>query len=272
MNILKDKREYKISDDIFQKILLEFRNAIFENHKTIKEMNDVDYDYNMKTIKCEELVEIIDSFKDNTVKIKETQNNVLIFYGNPSITIQVLLESIQNCQMINIVIQDMYYAVNKLIVELFIDILKDFRLKNIVSFSKYEGKKEFELETKEIDKIYFIGNKNSYQLLENSINAEVKYIPFDCLDIYCEDEEYDDFARDILEYAIENGYEAEITDEIPVDVAINYLNQYGNGFCSLILSKNKESIDKFKKEIASEYVFANENPFNKKIKLAKIYE
>ena len=48
---------------------------------------------------------------------------------------------------------------------------------------------------------------------------------------------------------------------MPVDEAINTLNEYGEKYCSIILTKDAEAVKRFKEEIKSKFVFANENPF-----------
>lgn len=255
----------EISQSTFNKIVKEFKTEILENRKSIKELNDIDYKYNKKIIDVNDLVEVIDSYCDKPIVNIETKQNLVLYYGNPVITAQVLLESIQNSQKVHIVIQNMCYAVNKFLVELFIDILKDYKIINTVSFSNYEGKEMIKEAVKTVDSVYCIGNKNLYTVLKNEI--DIKFIPFDCLDIYVDDEEYEDFSREVLNTAIENGYEAEIYEDMQVDTAIKYLNEFGNSFCILILSKCKENIDKIKKELNYKKIFVNENPFKEKILL-----
>ena len=46
------------------------------------------------------------------------------------------------------------------------------------------------------------------------------------------------------------------------DEVIEEINTNGYGYCSLLLSKEKKKIDRFKNEINSKYVLINENPFN----------
>ncbi len=65
---------------------------------------------------------------------------MVVYYGNPVVTIELCLLALLNGQMINLVIDDMCLGVNKLIVELYKDILRDYKLFDIVTFNNYEKK------------------------------------------------------------------------------------------------------------------------------------
>ena len=60
-----------------------------------------------------------------------------------------------------------------------------------------------------------------------------------------------------------NQYEIEVFTKDNLDNIIGQINEFGNGFCSVLLSRNKEHIKKFKEEVESEIVCVNENPYNK---------
>jgi hypothetical protein len=231
----------------------------------------MDYKYDKLIIDVEDLILEVEKYQSRLVIQSKTENNMAIYYGNPVITINVLLESLQNCQIINLVIQEVCYGVNKLLFELYKEILKKFGLSNIASFNNYENKADFEANIKKIDKVFFVGNHNLYSILRRTDKTKLEYIPFENIDIYCEDEQYDDFANEIFNYAIKYGYEAEVFDEMEIDSAIEYFNQYGNKFCALILTSNKEHMEKFKNELDYQYVFANENPFAIKKTFKSLY-
>ena len=249
----------EISNNTFNKIVKEFKSEILQNSKSIKQLNDLDYKYNKKIVDVNDLAKAIDLYYDKTVVSTQQKYILVLYYGNPLITIRVLLESLQNNQKVQIIIQNMCYAVNKFLVELFIDVLKNYKIKSFISFTNYEGKEKIKEVVQNSDAVYCIGNKNLYTILKDEI--DIKYIPFDCLDIYVDDEEFEDFSREVLNVAIENGYEAEIYEGMDLDTAIKYLNEFGNGLCILILSKSKENVDKFKSELNYKKIFVNENPF-----------
>ena len=92
-----------------------------------------------------------------------------------------------------------------------------------------------------------------------------KYIPFDCLDILVFGTKYEDFARDVLNVAIESDIETEIYEDMKEDVAVEYLNQYGNKYMILLLGTNKEKLKSVAEKLNYKYILINENPFDKKI-------
>lgn len=259
--MLAKKKNFKISNDVFKKILRDLKSEIKENKKEISRLNDIDYEYNKKIIYIDNIVEIIDSFYKKDVQVKETKNVVVAYYGDPCITIQLCLSALLNCQMLNIIIDDMCLGVNKLIVELYKEILREYRIFDVVSFSNYENK-EYISENKEvIDKMYCLGDKNLYTICRHINGLDIEYVPFNVIDIYCEDEDLYDLAREVFNCCYESGIESEIYEDMSFDETVEVLNNYGENYCSVILTKNEVYMKRFKNEIKSKYVFINENPF-----------
>lgn len=262
MKFIIDRIDYEMTDDLFQKIREKFKKEVLANKKEIAELAKEDRQYNNKKVTVEDLVETIELFNDAKV-VSKKKNNIVFYYGNVQVTIQVLLESIRCQNTINICIENQSLAVNKLLVRLFEEILKDFKIKKCVSFNTYKIK-EVEDDLELFDTAIFIGNRNLYNLLRDKTSNE-KYIPFDCLDILVLGNKYEDFAREVLNVAIESDVEAEIFEDMKKEIAIDYLNQYGNKYMLLILAANKKDAEEIKNNINYKHVLINENPFEKKI-------
>ena len=270
MELLTKKDNFKISNDVFKKIIRDLKSEIKENRKGVEKLNKLDYEYNKNIIHIEDLIKTIDFFKDKQVIEKETKNVAVLYYGDPNVTIQICLSALLNCQRVNIIIDDINLGINKLIIELYKEILKEYRIYDIVSFNNYENKEEIEKNKNLIDIMYCLGHKNLYTVCSKIKQLNIEYVPFNNIDIYCEDEELYDLAEDIFNVCFEKGIEAEIYDDIELDEAIKIINEYGEKYCSIILTKNKNKIEKFKTQIKSKFVFANENPF--KTNIAQIPE
>lgn len=262
MKFIREKVEYNMSDELFQKIVEKYKKEILANKKMFDELKKEDEQYNKRKIAVEDFVEAVDIFKEVKTDVSG-KNNIVFYYGNPIVTIQVLLESIRRFNTVNLCIENQCFAINKLLVSLFEDILKDYKIKKCVSFGTYKLK-EVEEDLELFDTAIFIGNRNLYNLLRDKTTNE-KYIPFDCLDILVLSSKYEDFARDILAVAIENDIEAEIFEDMKKDVAIDYLNQYGNKYMILVLGTNQKDMKEIREKLQYTNILINENPFERKI-------
>lgn len=262
MNILSNNQSYIISNDIAKKIIRDFKSEIKENRGPIQKLNQMDYEYNKKVIYVDKLIDAVNLYDRENVVQKNTENIVVAYYGDPYVTIQIILSALFNCQRVNLVIDEMCFGVNKLIIELYKEILKEYRIKDIISLSSYLKKKDLEQNKGIIDKVYCLGNKNLFNVYRDIKDLEITYIPFNNIDIFCEDEDLYEMAEDIFNVCFECGIEAEIFDDIDFNEAINVLNNYGENYCSVILTRNKEYMKRFKNEVKSKFIFVNENPFS----------
>ena len=118
-----------------------------------------------------------------------------------------------------------------------------------------EEKKEY------LDKLVFLGDKNLYNVCKNISNIDIEYVPYNIIDIYCEAEEFEGLAREIFNYCFENSIESEIYEDMDFDDVVDAFNNFGEKYCSVILTKNNEYAERFKKEVNSKFLYVNENPF-----------
>jgi len=57
-----------------------------------------------------------------------------------------------------------------------------------------------------------------------------------------------------------------------IDDVIDAFNNFGEKYCSIILTKNMEYADRFKREVTSKFLYVNENPFkDENIKIPNIF-
>lgn len=272
MEILTKKKEINVSNIIFNKICKELKTELKDAKKEIQKLNQIDYEYNKKVVYLEKLLETIDLYIDKEPVRKETQNWMVVYYGNPVVTIELCLSALLNGQMINLVIDDMCLGVNKLIVELYKEILRDYKLFDIVTFNNYEKKELIEEKKEYLDKLVFLGDKNLYNVCKNISNIDIEYVPYNIIDIYCEDEEFEDLAREIFNYCFENSIESEIYEDMDFDDVVDAFNNFGEKYCSIILTKNNEYAERFKKEVNSKFLYVNENPFkDENIRIPEIF-
>lgn len=261
MEIINKKKELKVSISVFNKICRELKSDLKDAKKEIEKLNQIDYEYNKKIVYIEKLLETIDLYIDREPIEKETKNLMVLYYGNPVVTIELCLSALLNGQIINLIIDDMCLGVNKLIIEIYKEILRDFKLFDIVSFNNYESKESIEENKETLDKILFLGDKNLYNVCKSISDIDMEYVPYNIIDIYCEDDEFYDLSKEIFNYCFENSIEAEIYEDMDFDEVVDIFNNFGEKYCSIILTKNGEYADRFKNEVNSKFVYVNENPF-----------
>lgn len=231
-----------------------------EKENTLKEVNEIDRKYYDKIVELDDLIKIIENYKSK--KEENLNKNILCIYnGNPEITLKLCLESVLLRSNFIMNIQDFMFGVNKFIVELVNDVLKQFNTKlysyNLLPF------KEIKKAEENLDKILCIGNTNEFIKLSEQGLYKLDFYPYKSLEIYCEDDELEKLQKMIYEYSMTNQYEIEVFIKDRIDNIIGQMNEFGNGYCSVLLSKNKEHINQFKNEVQSEIVCINENPYNK---------
>ena len=161
-----------------------------------------------------------------------------------------------------ICIEDFCLAQDTLIVEVFNEILEECKMKNKFKLKNLVKEKEILDNSKVVDRTICIGDSNLYNRLNGKIQNFIFY-PYGSLDIYSSSEEFEELKRKIYEYAMQNQFEIEIYDDLDFQDAIKFINKDGYHFCSLLISKDKKEIEMFKKNIKSEFIVINENPFKK---------
>lgn len=231
-----------------------------EKQNIIKEVNEIDRKYYNKIVELNDLIKIVESYKNK--KEENLNKNILCIYnGNPEITLKLCLESVLLRSNFIMDIQDFMVGVNKIIVELANNILKQFNTKlylyNLVQFKEIKDAED------NLDKILCIGNTNEFIKLSEQKLYKLDFYPYKSLEVYCEDDKFEEIQRMIYEYSMTNQYEVEVFKQDRIDNIIGQMNEFGNGYCSVLLSENKEYIKKFKEQVQSEIVCVNENPYNK---------
>ncbi len=257
MDIINLKEKYleflnlldkKIHEDIFK--------------KSLEKAQEIDIKYYEKKITIEKIYEIIQSYKEREIENNLANNIQTILPGNPEIVFCLAIETFRNNVNMIINIEDFCVGQNMFLIEFVNDIFSKIKFNRKIELKNQSGYDEIINVSKNVDKTICIGNSNDYNRLEEKID-NLFFYPYNIFEIYCISEEMNDLKRMICDYAYQNEYEIDIYDDLNIDDAITAINRDGYKFCSVILSKNEEEIEKFKKEILSDNIFVNENPFGK---------
>lgn len=260
----KESTNISINKDRYKKILNDIMLEIKDNKEEFKRINDIDKNIYDTNIDIEKLVNIIKNSQEEELILNKDSKNILIsYYGSPYITLELCIEAVKTNNKLILAIEDYMLGINKLIVNIVQNILNDYRIENKIFIFNLLDKNVIAQNT-EIDKVICIGNKNTFELYKKIQISNLIYYPFNNIDLYCDTDELEELQEMIYQYAEKNFIDLEIYDEFEnINRAVEYLNKYGNKFCTVLLTKSKENEEIFRNNIISKYIFVNENPFGK---------
>ena len=206
------------------------------------------------------LIEYIESYKNFEIKNQVKRKILINHYGNPYITAKLCIEAICNNNDLIIGINDICYGLNKAIVKIVNDTLEEYRINIKIEVINSIILEEFN----NLDKVICLGDSNSYMEFRKNSNNIVEYVPLFDINLYYDSENFEEVVETIRRIAIQNFYEIEIFDDTEEFEDVIYIINKGlEKNCSVILSNDKAKQIQFKKEINSQIICINENPFNK---------
>ena len=252
----------KIDNNKYLKFLSNLKSEIKDNKNSIKKVNEIDFKYTEKIVNIDKLLKIIEEFEQMKISEKDNFENVFISYsGDPYITLNLcLLAVVKKCKLI-LDINDKMLGVNKLLVSLVNNSLKEYKIPNIIQMVNLISENDIKNKQDYFYKIIFVDNINTYNLFKKSNIKNVEYFPLYSIDMYCDNDEYEELQKKIFEYAYMNGTDIEVYSDYEIDEVIDIINEFGTGNIALLLTKSKDNADKFKSRIVGKTIFVNENPF-----------
>lgn len=257
----------KISEYDSQKIkkfFNKFKDNLNENKEYLEQANMIDVEVTKKKIKLETLIEIVDKYKE--AEFKNLDKTFIIYYkGDPYITINLFMQALLNRSKIVLAQDEFMISTNEILFTIFNKTLKELKIDNLVERCKYDKNKICELKELLDAEMISIGDTLMYQML----NEEGKFYPYYNIMMYCDNEMLEPIKEAICIYSNENYYELELVYEENIDIVINYMNMVETSNIVVLLTNNKNTIEKFKEKIDKK-LFINENPFIKSY--GKIYE
>ena len=196
---------------------------------------------------------------DNVNKIQ------IIFPGNPEFVFRLGIEAVRQSVRMIINIDDFCLSQNMFVMNVLNLVAKEMKLGEILKIQNLVKDIEIAKISEKCDMTICLGNTNDYNRLNKLDKVKnLKLYPFNVFEIHSDSIELEDVRRGLFDYISRNQFDVEIYDiDLEIEDVIEEMNTYGYGFCSILLSKDKEKIKKFKENIKSKYVFVNENPFNK---------
>ena len=240
-----EEKESNMEKIFYNAILSTIQKEIKENSEEIKKLEKLDLKYCKIKIEINDFLEIIENYKNK--EIKNNNKNLNIYCnGNPYIVLNLILIAILNNSNLKINIDNIMLGVNKYLIKIINDILIKNKLNiKIILFEKLENNEE---------KIIFIDRINDFNLSKNKNKI---YIPYQSIDIFYDNEEFEELFEKIYNYALNMNIDVDLFDE---EEGIQNLFNYGKGKIKIIFTKNKELIKKY----IGKNIIINENPFKEK--------
>ena len=243
-----------------KKIINSVIEYIKDNKSILERIKREDYEVYKFDVDFDKIIKILKENRDREISNLSSVMILANHYGNPYLTTLICVETLVNQSSITIGIEDLCLGMNKAIVKIFNDVLKENKIEIQITLKNNLNNEE--IQKLNFDKIVCLGNTNSYADLRKISGAEVRNVPLFSISLYYDSEKFDDLVETIAQYAEKNFYEIEIfDDEEEFEDIIYMINISKDTYCSVILSDDKDKQNEFKEKIHSEVVCVNENPF-----------
>lgn len=268
MEVLKEPASrYTLTTNSLNDFLDKLKKLLVENSNLIMDANKKDVKYNKKQIKIKEFVEIIEKYRKKDCVLKDDERKIVIYRGDPYLTLHICLQAVTQRTKVLLFQQNFMLGVNEVLLTIFNEVLKEFKISNLINRIENFSVQNFEKIKNFYDETIIIGDTTTYQML-NSDN-DIKFYPYNNIALYCNSDELEKLQEAIYIYANENEYEIEIIYADDINEAIELINGDDQKSIAVLLTKSDNDKEKFFYEIKNKEIFVNENPFKKEV--GKIY-
>lgn len=227
---------------VLNAILSTIQRQIRQDKKLIEELKQIDEKHFYIETNIEKLIYIIEQYKkQNSENINKS---IQIFCdGDPAVVLNLCLISLTKSICIKININETMIGINKYLIKLINDAIEKNNL---------NAKIEIMEKSEDYENTIFIDRVNDYNILKSKYE-NLKFIPYKAIDVYTEDDEFYELFESIYNYALSQNIDIDVFD----DEGIDAMFKYGKSRKKLILTRDKDIIQKY----SGENIYINENPF-----------
>lgn len=241
------------------KVVSQIYKALEVKKRDLYEAISKDYKENKKQISYNFLIDIIKKLQDikETKNEKKTKTILAIFNGNTYVALEIIIKALLNGNNIILVSENNQTNTTKKIISTIQEIegLPILKIYEEIDFNKVLKEESL------IDRIIYFGDKRRYRSLKLNTNIDILYNGYGSINVYVDDEDEFELELEKLQeyaYSSENFVYMHIDD---INEAIEAINQDGKNYICIILSKDKEKIEKFKTKVNSSNILINEINF-----------
>lgn len=262
VNKHKEINQLYINDNQKNKIIDKFKNQIINNNDTISKMQNIDITKCNQTTDINKIIELLEEYKNEKVS-SYTEKEIILasYYGTPYITANLCMQALLQKKAIIIVIEDSMLAVNEMLITIFNKILEEYKIIDLVKLFNLPSNEDIKNISKDITSLICIGNSNTYQHYKTMKVENLKFIPFKNMALYSEDIKYEELQHQLYKYAITNGIEVEVYDDIEIDEFIECMELDDWVDNIVVFTQNEETKEKVKEKLQTKKIYLNQNPF-----------
>ena len=268
-SLQEEASRYALTPSLLKEILFELKKKIVAKKDYIINANKEDIKVNKKQIKIKEFLKIIDSYENSECVMNSDERKIVIYKGDPYITLHVCLQALTLRNKILIVQNNFMYGVNEVLIKIIETVLNDYKITNLITHCNDYTTKDIFSFKKMFDEIIVIGDTRLYQQLIDDDEINVKFYPYNNICMFSDDKEFEKLQEAIYIYANENQYEMEILYDEDIEDVIDQINSDDFVDIAILLTKNNYNKELFETLIDNKQVFVNDNPFKQEV--GKIY-
>lgn len=252
--------KYNINNESLSKLFLDIENNLEEKSGIINELLKVDHKYCKMKTDIKLLRNTLDMLKSEKIDTQKEQKILVIYNGNPCITLNLSILAILTKSTIILDCNECMIGINSLIIETVNNSLNNFKTDKLIYLS---DKKQ---EAEDIDKIICIDDINKYNSYLRETNTKVKFYSFNYLDFYSDSDEFEEIEELIYQFAQENQIPIEVYSELEINEAMQMIKN-GLGKSVAILTNNKETKQIFEENLKNKKLYINKSPFEQNKRL-----
>lgn len=268
-SLQEEASRYALTPSLLKEILFELKKKIVAKKDYIINANKEDIKVNKKQIKIKEFLKIIDSYENSECVMNSDERKIVIYKGDPYITLHVCLQALTLRNKILIVQNNFMYGVNEVLIKIIETVLNDYKITNLITHCNDYTTKDIFSFKKMFDEIIVIGDTMLYQQLIDDDEINVKFYPYNNICMFSDNKEFEKLQEAIYIYANENQYEMEILYDEDIEDVIDQINSDDFVDIAILLTKNNYNKELFETLIDNKQVFVNDNPFKQEV--GKIY-
>jgi len=258
----KEIDELYININMINEIIEKFKTQIIKNQHLILEMHSIDITKCTQSTDINKILELLDTYKNE--KVNEHKNKGIViasYYGTPYITVNLCMQALLQRKAILLVTEDSMLAVNKALITIFNALLEEYKIAELVKIYNLPSDEEIKNISKDTEEVICIGNSETYHQYRKIKINNLRFIPFKNMVIYSEDIKYEEIQHELYKYAITNGIEVEVYDDIELDEFIECMELDDWVENVVVLTQNEETKENIKDKLKEKKLYINKNPF-----------